>query len=85
MAAIFAVSQPTRKMTAAPIGADVRSFYKTSSDPIAASPRQEVTRLINEGITALTFFGHSSPDIFDFTIDPAPLYNNEGKYPFIFS
>src|SRR5690606_6449419 len=41
--------------------------------------------LINEGAGLLTFFGHGSPYGFDQSIDEPNLYNNAGRYPFLYA
>ncbi|MEZ4962449.1 MAG: C25 family cysteine peptidase [Saprospiraceae bacterium] len=67
------------------LGADVHSFYKTSSDPIQISRSQEIFKLINEGVSIITFFGHSGTNTFDFSLDSPENYENTGKYPLFFS
>jgi hypothetical protein len=66
-------------------GAEVHSFYKTSTDPIQVSQTQEITDLINNGLSIMTFFGHSSATGFDFVVDDPATYTNYGKYPVVFS
>ncbi len=67
------------------IGANVTSFYKTSSDPIQYSVSQELTRRINEGSGLITFFGHSGAGGLDFSIDEPRNFTNKGRYPVILS
>lgn len=67
-------------------GAQVSSFYKQSSDPIATSRTDSVTRMINRGVSLMTFFGHGSATYgFDQDIDSPTAYSNRGRYPFILS
>lgn len=66
-------------------GAEVFSFYKTSSEPIQISASEQILNLINTGVSAITFFGHSGQNAFDFSLDSPENYDNEGKYPFIIS
>ncbi|MCB0642964.1 MAG: hypothetical protein KDC44_15050, partial [Phaeodactylibacter sp.] len=66
-------------------GAEVTSFYKTSTDPIETTQTSQIKNLINSGVAILTFFGHSSPNIFDFNFDDPATYENSGKYPILFS
>ena len=66
-------------------GAELTSFYKTSTDPIQESQSEELTNLINDGVSMITFFGHSSPNSFDFSLDKAESYENEDKYSIISS
>ncbi|MCQ2374975.1 MAG: C25 family cysteine peptidase [Salinivirgaceae bacterium] len=67
-------------------GAQVSSFYKQTSDPIATSRTDSVTRMINRGVSLMTFFGHGSSTYgFDQDIDSPTAYSNKGRYPFILS
>ena len=66
-------------------GGKVTSFFKTSSDPIQFSQSDALTNLINDGVSVISFFGHASGNTFDYSIDNASTYNNEGRYPVIFS
>ena len=61
-------------------GAIPHSFYKTSTDVIDESPRTAIEGVINEGLSILNFFGHSSPTGFDFPIQNPSEYNNQGRY-----
>lgn len=60
-------------------GAEVRAFYKTSTDPLETPLTDQIFGAINGGSSVLTFFGHSSPGTFDFNIDNPRNYDNEGK------
>ncbi|RMG87636.1 MAG: hypothetical protein D6714_01965 [Bacteroidetes bacterium] len=64
---------------------NVTSLFKTSSDPIQISQSQSFFNLINNGVSLVTFFGHSNPDGFDFQIDAPENYNNKSRYPLMFS
>ncbi len=66
-------------------GAEVTSFYKTSADPIQISQSEQIFNAINNGLSMLTFFGHSAVGTFDFTIDEPENYENKGKYPLMIS
>ncbi|MEM6967249.1 MAG: C25 family cysteine peptidase, partial [Bacteroidota bacterium] len=66
-------------------GAEVFSFFKTSSDPVQSSVSDQLTDLINGGISIMTLFGHASAAGFDFSIDSASSYDNEGHFPVILS
>ncbi|MBK7336031.1 MAG: hypothetical protein IPJ00_07620 [Saprospirales bacterium] len=45
----------------------------------------EIIDEINQGISILTFFGHSSATVIDFNFDEPDSYDNEGKYPLMLS
>lgn len=66
-------------------GAGATAFYKTSTDAIAETVSERIFERINEGVSIITFFGHSSPGTFDFNIDKPENYNNYGKYPYLIS
>lgn len=67
------------------MGANVVSFYKSSSEPIEDSRQQAIFDRINAGTSIITFFGHSSSQTFDFSIDDPDNYFNFGKYPYMMS
>ncbi len=66
-------------------GGNVFSFFKTSSDPIQISESEQINNLITNGVSLMTFFGHGSTNSFDYSVDDPANYNNQGKYPVIFS
>ncbi len=67
------------------MGANVTSFFKTSSDPIESSQQDDIFNRINDGTAIITFYGHSSSQGFDFSIDDPDNYFNRGKYPYMLS
>ena len=66
-------------------GADVTTFYKTSTDPVQISESEAIFNLINNGVSLITFFGHSGAGTFDFNIDNPNNFSNAGKLPLIIS
>jgi len=64
-------------------GANVFTVYKTSSDPIQINMGEMITRMVNDGVSLMTFFGHAAGIGFDISIDNPEDYNNYGKYPFL--
>lgn len=64
-------------------GAQVSTFSKSTSDIQVF----DISVSVNKGVSAITFFGHSSPTTNDIDIgyvsDPFLGYNNKGKYPII--
>lgn len=66
-------------------GADVKSFYKTSTDPIQVSQTDQIFSFINQGTSIISFFGHSAVGTFDFSIDNPDNFENKGKYPMMIS
>lgn len=66
-------------------GGHVHSFFKTSPDPIQYLQSKFIDSLINDGVSLITFFGHSTSNSFDVNIDNPANYDNYGKYPMIIS
>ncbi len=64
-------------------GGTVRTFYKTSTDPIQINLAAQIKGLINSGVNMLNFFGHAAGIGFDISIDNPSEYSNYGKYPFL--
>ncbi|MFQ5447387.1 MAG: C25 family cysteine peptidase, partial [Saprospiraceae bacterium] len=67
------------------MGGKVRSFFKTSTDPIQIPQTQQLFDVINEGVSVLTFFGHSGVGTFDFSIDNPDNYENTPRFPLMIS
>lgn len=65
-------------------GGNVRSFYKTSPDPVQINQSQLFhTILEEEGIRLLNYFGHASGVSFDMSIGDPGAFNNKDKYYFV--
>ncbi|WP_205513326.1 C25 family cysteine peptidase [Longitalea arenae] len=65
-------------------GANVHTFCKASTNPNEQVSPEKLAKLFAEGITFLTYFGHSSATTLEFNIDNPENYNNQGKYPVFF-
>jgi hypothetical protein len=65
-------------------GGKVSMFCKTSTNPIEQLSSDKLTSLFAEGISFLTYFGHSSSTTLEFNIDNPDAYSNQGKYPVFF-
>ncbi len=59
----------------------VTSFVKSTADAVQQLNSVQLTRLMNEGLGLLTYFGHSSATTLEFNLDNPMNYNNVGKYP----
>ncbi len=66
-------------------GADVTTYYKISSDPIENVQSEGIREIINNGVSILTFFGHSAVGVFDLSLENVNVYENKGKYPLLIS
>lgn len=62
-------------------GANVRTFSKVSPDPVQQGTTAQLANLFQDGISMLTYFGHSSASTLEFNLDDPQQYNNQGKYP----
>lgn len=65
------------------MGAEVSSFYKTSTDVLQSATSAQIKSAINNGLNLITFFGHSGVGTFDFSLENPREYQNQGKYPLI--
>lgn len=64
------------------LGANVHTFSKAVNVNADLLTSEQLAKLFEEGISMLTFFGHSATEILEFNIDEPETYNNPGKYPF---
>jgi hypothetical protein len=62
-------------------GGQVNSVFKETSAIIAPNLADTIRDWINYGASLITFFGHSSAQGFDISLDEPSFYNNKGKYP----
>ena len=62
-------------------GANVTTFIKTSSDPVEQISSTQLGSLFSEGISLITYFGHSSATTLSFNLNAPENYDNFGKYP----
>ncbi len=66
-------------------GGHVDAYYKDVSDPIDPVVLYDVTEKINAGVSIMTYFGHAYAGGFDLNVDDPDNWDNEGKYPMLFS
>lgn len=62
-------------------GANVHTFTKTSAETVELATSTRLQNLFNEGMTIVTYFGHSSASTLEYNLDNPQNYNNQGKYP----
>ncbi len=62
-------------------GANVHTFTKTSAETVEQATNIRLQNLFNEGMSILTYFGHSSATTLEYNLDNPQNYNNQGKYP----
>ncbi len=63
------------------IGANVEIFCKNSSNPVEQLSSDNIANLFEQGLSLVTYFGHSSSTTLEFNIENPQAYNNAGKYP----
>lgn len=67
------------------LGSEVTTRSKTTDEPVE---RIDISDKVNNGVSLITFFGHSSPTVADIDIgyvsDPVYGYHNKGRYPLMF-
>ena len=64
-------------------GGYVRTFLKSSTEPIQINQSDSLKQIINSGVSLMTFFGHATGIGFDISIDEPSEYDNVGRYPFV--
>lgn len=64
-----------------PLGGSI--FYSQKTSNVVIGNDLDVRSLIDSGVVQITFFGHSTSNIFDVQLEPVQVYNNHKKYPVI--
>jgi hypothetical protein len=64
------------------MGARVETFEKTSTSAIEQANGERIAQLVNEGVTEIGYFGHSSANTLAFNLSSPDIYNNKGRYSF---
>jgi hypothetical protein len=65
-------------------GGKVSTFCKVSTNSVEQLNNDKIAQLFEEGISILTYFGHSSSTTLEFNLDNPQTYSNQGKYPVFF-
>ncbi|GAA4748533.1 C25 family cysteine peptidase [Flavisolibacter ginsenosidimutans] len=66
-------------------GAKVTTFAKTSTNLVQQLTDADLVNLVNEGLSLITYYGHSSATTLEFNLDDPANYSNKGKYPMFFA
>ncbi|MGB4817910.1 MAG: C25 family cysteine peptidase [Saprospiraceae bacterium] len=61
-------------------GAQVETFYKQSSSAIEVSNSERLKSLVDNGVSIISFMGHSVAFRLDFNLENISSYENKGKY-----
>ena len=65
-------------------GGNVTTFNKTTSSQVTGAQSTELINQINNGISLITYFGHGSNTVLDYSnLDDPTSFSNYGKYPMI--
>jgi hypothetical protein len=64
-------------------GGKVYNFSQNTGQYTAVGSNKVIDTLFQEGLSLLTYFGHSSPNTLEFNLDNPQNYSNAGKYPLI--
>ena len=62
-------------------GGNVSTFSKNSTDPVQILTSERLKSLMEDGLSIILYFGHSSASTLEFNLDDPSAYNNPGKYP----
>jgi hypothetical protein len=62
-------------------GADVFTFNKSTVDAVSQLSGNTIDYLMNNGLSLITYFGHSSANTLEFNLDNPENYTNFKKYP----
>lgn len=65
-------------------GGKVSTFCKASTNTVDQLNSDKIADIFEEGISILTYFGHSSSSTLEFNLDNPQNYSNQGKYPVFF-
>ncbi len=63
-------------------GAHVETFRKLSSSAVQQLSGQRIDELVNQGVSVIQYFGHSSANTLAFNLNSPEIYTNQGKYSF---
>lgn len=62
-------------------GGNIVTFSKTSASTVESATTARIQSLFQEGLSIVTYFGHSSATVLEFNLENPLSYNNPGKYP----
>ncbi|MEO7802558.1 MAG: C25 family cysteine peptidase, partial [Ginsengibacter sp.] len=63
-------------------GAKVETFAKTTQTAVETISSERIQNLFKEGLSLVSYFGHSSANVLEFNLNSPESYQNQGKYPF---
>jgi hypothetical protein len=63
-------------------GGHIETFAKSSAGPVQEASSNRIDQLFKEGLSFISYFGHSSANTLAFNLSTPETYQNQGKYPF---
>jgi len=66
-------------------GANVQTFTKKTTNAVQQLSDADLVKMFNEGLSMVTYYGHSSATTLEFNLDEPANYQNQGKYPMFFA
>ncbi|HVZ98278.1 MAG TPA: C25 family cysteine peptidase [Chitinophagaceae bacterium] len=63
-------------------GAHTETFAKSTNSAVQLISGERIQELFDNGISILSYFGHSSATTLEFNLSDPSSYHNQGKYPF---
>ncbi|MEY4936674.1 MAG: putative signal peptide protein [Bacteroidota bacterium] len=69
-------------LEASAAGMKFATFEVSTTNPVQTSQTEQIFEKINQGVSLITFFGHSATSTLEFDINYPNRFNNVGKYPF---
>ncbi|MFM2327719.1 MAG: hypothetical protein RIR31_1921, partial [Bacteroidota bacterium] len=63
-------------------GAHIETFAKSGTGSVQEASSVRIDQLFKEGVSFISYFGHSSANTLSFNLSTPETYQNTGKYPF---
>ncbi|MES2431643.1 MAG: C25 family cysteine peptidase [Bacteroidota bacterium] len=63
-------------------GGKTETFKKESTSSVEQANGERIKALLKEGVSIISYFGHSSANTLAFNLSNPEVYENKGKYPF---
>ncbi len=63
-------------------GGHIETFAKSTAGPVQEASSNRIEQLFKEGLSFISYFGHSSANTLAFNLSSPETYQNQGKYPF---
>ena len=77
------LNKMNKVVQASPLAPEIITFYKNGTTPVDTTSTEKIYHTINEGVSAVTFFGHGSPNALGFRLDDQSKYSNAPLHPLL--